>query len=239
MFVDMHHHFVYGIDDGAQTFDDMTKMLDLAYRNGAERIVATPHATPGRHAFQMERYLDHFAAAKAWCVEKKYDLKLYRGCEIFYTDDAARLLDEGAIPSIGDSRYVLVEFSPDAPYDRLRQAARMLGSVGYQPIFAHIERYGCLRKPAYVEQMHEDYQIIMQVNASTVINGGFFTRQWLKKVIKMGCVDLISSDAHNLKTRRFCMKECYERLKKECGKSVALQLCRDNGLSILDECRPG
>ena len=239
MFVDMHQHFVYGIDDGAQTPEDMQKMLDLAYRNGAERIVATPHATPGRHAFQMERFQEHFEAAKAWCADQGYKLKLYRGCEVFYTDDAARLLDDGAIPSIGGSRYVLVEFSPDAPYDRLRQAARSLGSVGYQPIFAHIERYACLRKPAYVEQMHQEYEVIMQVNASTVVSGGFFTRQWLRKVMRLNCVDLISSDAHNIKTRRFCMKECYDLLKREYDKPTAQALCRGNALAILKECEPG
>ena len=239
MFVDMHHHFIYGIDDGAQTLDDMKKMLDLAYKNGAERIVATPHATPGRHAFQMERFLDHFEKAKAWCEEQEYKLKLYRGCEIFYTEDAPRLLDEGAIPSIGDSRYVLVEFSPDAPYDRLKQAARTLGSIGYQPIFAHIERYACLRKLDYVEEIYRDYQVVTQVNASTVVNGGFFTRQWLRKVLRLGCLDLISSDAHNLKSRRFCMKECYDILKKDFGKPRAIELCRNNALAILKECRAG
>ena len=239
MFVDMHHHFVYGIDDGAQTAEDMQKMLDLAYKSGAERIVATPHATPGRHAFQMDRFLDHFEKAKAWCAEKAYDLKLYKGCEIFYTEDAARLLDAGLIPTIGGSRYVLVEFSPDAPYDRLKQAARSLSNVGYQPIFAHIERYACLRKTAYLEEIYNEYRVVTQVNASTVVNGGFFTRQWLRKIMKLGCVDLISSDAHNLKTRRFCMKECYERLKREFDKPTALQLCRRNALAILKECKPG
>lgn len=239
MFVDMHHHFVYGIDDGAQTIEDMQQMLDLAYTSGAERIVATPHATPGRHVFQMERYLDHFEKAKVWCAEREYDLKLYKGCEIFYTEDAARLLDEGLIPTIGGSRYVLVEFSPDAPYARLKQAARALGSVGYQPIFAHIERYACLRKTAYVEEIYRDYQVITQVNASTIVRGGFFTWQWLRKVIRLGCLDLISSDAHNVSTRRFCMDHCYERLKRSFDMELAQRLCRNNAMTILDECEPG
>jgi len=239
MFVDMHHHFVYGIDDGAQTLEDMKKMLFLAFRDGAERIVATPHATPGREPFPTDRFHGHFAEAQALCEEKNYSLQLYKGCEIFYTDDTVRLLRDGVIPTIGGSRYVLVEFSPEDPYDRLRQAARTLGSVGYKPIFAHFERYECLRKMANLEELHEEYQIIMQMNAATVAYAGFFARQWLRKVMRMGFVDLISSDAHNLKSRRFCMNECYEALKREYGKKAALELCRDNAMEILETCHPG
>ena len=63
MFVDMHHHLIYGIDDGAQTIEDMKNMILTACRNGAEEIVATPHATPGREEFPGETYLSPFRMA--------------------------------------------------------------------------------------------------------------------------------------------------------------------------------
>ena len=239
MFVDMHQHFVYGMDDGARTAEDMARMLERACKQGAERLVATPHATPGRHPFKMDRYMEHFEEARAWCRDNRQDVILYTGSEIFYTDDTPRLLDQGEIPTIGFSRNVLIEFSPDAPIERLRQAARALSIVGYQPIFAHVERYACLRKVDYARELHDDYQIVMQVNAATIASGGFFTHQWLKKMMRASCIDLVSSDAHNVTNRRFLMKEAFLVLKREYGRPIAMELCRDNARAILKNCKPG
>ena len=235
MFVDMHHHLIYGIDDGAQTFEDMKNMILAACRNGAEEIVATPHATPGREEFPGETYLNHFRMAKQFIRDEGLDLKMYTGCEILYTDDTVRLLESGDIPTIADTSYVLVEFLPGDPYDRLRRAARALGSVGYQPIFAHIERYEALRKMAHLEELHEEYQVVMQVNAATFVKAGFFERRWLDKLMKRGFIDLISSDAHNVESRRFRMHECYDILKKDYGEDAARELCHDRAKSIISE----
>ena len=43
----IHAHFVYGMDDGAKTREDMEAMLDAAYADGITSLVATPHMTPG------------------------------------------------------------------------------------------------------------------------------------------------------------------------------------------------
>lgn len=38
--VDIHHHLVYGLDDGSQSMEQTIQMLELAYRNGVDCIVA-------------------------------------------------------------------------------------------------------------------------------------------------------------------------------------------------------
>ena len=43
-FVDIHHHLIYGMDDGAQTWEQTRQMLTSAWKNGIDRIIATPHA---------------------------------------------------------------------------------------------------------------------------------------------------------------------------------------------------
>ncbi|MBR4442045.1 MAG: hypothetical protein IKS52_02085 [Clostridia bacterium] len=235
MFVDMHHHLIYGLDDGAQTYEDMKAMLLGAYQNGAEEIVTTPHVTPGREPFDGERYLSHFRAARQLCQDENLSLILHTGCEILYTDDTVRLLESGDIPTMADTGYVLVEFLPGDSYDRLKRAARALGNVGYQPIFAHVERYACLRKGSHLEELHEDYQVVMQVNASTFVKAGFFERRWLDRLVNRGFVDLVSSDAHNVDTRCFRMRECYDFLKKEYGEEMAQELCHDRAKRILTE----
>ena len=48
-FVDIHHHLIYGMDDGAQTWEQTRQMLTSAWKNGIDRIIATPHAEERRH----------------------------------------------------------------------------------------------------------------------------------------------------------------------------------------------
>ena len=46
-FTDYHAHFVYGVDDGAQTREEMYAMLDAAASDGVRHLFATSHSTPG------------------------------------------------------------------------------------------------------------------------------------------------------------------------------------------------
>ena len=63
-FSDIHSHFVYGMDDGAQTVQDMEAMLDAAVADGVGCLIATPHMTPGVHPFNEERFWRHLFEAR-------------------------------------------------------------------------------------------------------------------------------------------------------------------------------
>ena len=58
-FVDLHHHLVYGVDDGAQTLEDMQKMILRAAQEGVADLVCTTHVTPGHRPVPMENYQRH------------------------------------------------------------------------------------------------------------------------------------------------------------------------------------
>lgn len=210
-------------------------MLLVAQREGISQIIATPHALPGREAFPLSTYYERLQTARDWCVQKGIQIELYSGSEIMYTDDTVRLLRENRIPTMAETQYVLVEFLPDATYDRLCSAARALGGAGYLPIFAHVERYRCLRRTGHVRELYEEYQVIMQMNARTVLHKqGFLMDRWIRKVIEEGWIDIIASDAHNTKSRRCCMRSAYQALERDYGMEEAQRLCVDNPKMILE-----
>src|SRR5689334_10912937 len=46
-FIDLHSHWVAGIDDGARTFADSRALLAALRSAGFDTVVATPHMRPG------------------------------------------------------------------------------------------------------------------------------------------------------------------------------------------------
>ena len=226
MFADVHHHLLWGVDDGPKTFEETQQMIYEMVQEDVQYVIATAHATPGRVRFPAETYFEHLRQAQQWCAANGLEVMIYPGSEIFYTSNTARLLREGQIPTLAQGRWVLVEFSPEAPYERLKEAARTLGMAGYNVLFAHVERYRCLRNLKRMAELHDNYDVTMQMNASTVLaKKRFWEKGRFRKIITSGWIDMIATDAHNTTTRRCCMAECYEALKQEYGWETAEELC--------------
>ena len=80
-------------------------------------------------------------------------MKLYQGQEILYFDGVTEKLASGEILTLGETRYVLVEFMPGVPYNEIFLAVRSLIMSGYFPVLAHIERYQCLRKSEAIDEL--------------------------------------------------------------------------------------
>lgn len=232
--IDVHHHLIYGMDDGAQTGQDMCRMIARAHLDGVQHIIATPHAEPGQQPFDYEKYLRRLGEAQRWIARQGYSVKLHPGCEVFYTDAAVRLLSEKRIPTMAGSDTVLVEFSPAAPYTLLKDAARRLQNAGYQPVFAHVERYRCLGRTAHLRELHDEYHVLMQMNASTILNKLPFLRErWKIRALESGWIDLAATDAHNTTTRPCRMQACYHALHELLGRAQAEKLCWRNAREIL------
>lgn len=226
MFVDIHHHLIYGVDDGAQKQEDMHNMLLRAAEEGVSDIVCTSHATPGITPFPVETYLAHFQEAQDWCREQNLPIRLHTGCEVLYTDASARLLKEGYYPSLAEMWAVLVEFSGDVTFERLCEAARMLGNAGFTVLFAHVERYDVLHDLKHVRALREESGVYMQMNANTILHKkGFFADRWVRKMLEEGYIDCVATDAHNATSRPCRMKACYEKLAADYGTDMADELC--------------
>ena len=59
MFIDIHNHLIYGVDDGPKTFATTQKMLSAACKDKVEQIISTPHITPGIREFPLKTYREH------------------------------------------------------------------------------------------------------------------------------------------------------------------------------------
>ncbi|MBR0215387.1 MAG: hypothetical protein IJL96_00570, partial [Clostridia bacterium] len=99
----------------------------------------------------------------------------------------------------------------------------------------HVERYQCLHEDMdRLYALHDDYDVICQMNASTVIRShGLFGDKWARKALKAGLIDVAASDAHDLSARACNIAECRRILEKDYGAEMARELTEDMPYHIL------
>ena len=73
---DIHHHLLFGMDDGAQSAKEMHAMLRNAAEDRVSRIVATPHVTPGVERFDRKQYDLALKDARAYCEENEIPIEV-------------------------------------------------------------------------------------------------------------------------------------------------------------------
>jgi len=225
-FTDIHHHILYGIDDGAAKQEIMFEMLRKAAEDNICRIVATPHVTPGVKRFDSTQYYRAIEEAREYSEKNKLGIEIFTGAEILYTSQTSSFLLDGRVPTMADTDHVLVEFSPDVQLNKLREALDTLLHNGFLPIVAHVERYTCLAKhPAQAEKIKAEMDVCFQVNCSSILGGkDRTTNKFVEKLLDWDLIDALGTDAHSPTMRAVHMHEAWKKLKKEFGASYANEL---------------
>lgn len=234
MFTDIHYHGIWGVDDGADTFEATKRMIDESVVDGVNHLVCTPHMTPGVYPFETETFELHLQQTQEYIASRHYDLRLDAGGEVLYTDSMIRFLREGRLPVYGTSRYILTEFSPDDSWQRITAALSGICRVGYRPVIAHVERCLNLKKADQLLYLKHEYGALLQVNARTVLRKPpFFQRKYYTQLIEDGLTDFIATDTHDYPGRETCMTKAYEALLERVGKEQADRLCGANAEALL------
>ena len=145
----------------------------------------------------------------------------------------------GELHSLANSRYALVEFKYGIHPKDLENAIYNITTSGKIPVIAHIERYECLEKNIKLIEKLIEHGVKIQVNAESVLKPKLFGdkhkkyKQRAKYFLEKDIVDIISSDAHNLDTRKPYMKEAYDVILKKYGEGKAKLLFELNAENIL------
>lgn len=233
-YIDIHCHILPGIDDGADSLETSLEMLRMAEADGISQMILTPHNKPWHTKIDhtgMRARVDQLQ--KRLCQEG-LAIKLYTGSELYYRGGLAEELDQGAVETLADSQYVLVEFDPLADYDYIRNGIYALLSGGYYPIAAHTERYRnvCCKTNRIIELT--DMGCFIQVNAGSIMGKyGSGTKFLTRKMLKEDLVHFIATDAHDLYKRNPCLSQCAQYIGKKYGESSAKRLFYDNPMCVL------
>jgi protein-tyrosine phosphatase len=233
--VDSHSHILPGVDDGSKNMEQTIQMLQIAYKEGIDCIIATPHYKVNHQNPDMEELMGKLLLVRdeAKKINEKFDIKL--GNEIYYSNTIFEHLNEGKALTLADTRYVLVEFSTTESYQNIKQGLHQLLMNGYLPILAHVERYECL-----YQNYEGIYKMIgmgayMQMNISS-ITGKLLSKRtrFCRKLIRYGLIHLLATDAHSDSERSPTMRKGINILQKKIKKPAVNRILLENPAKLLE-----
>lgn len=236
--IDIHAHILPGLDDGSQDMESSLAMAEMAAESGVKTIVATPHCNI---AGRFENYwgfglAGEFRAFRDALTDAGIEITICSGMEIFGTPDVPKLLGEGKLITLADSRYPLIEFPF---YDYGHQATEILHDVaamGYRPIVAHPERYRFVQEDPTLLNHWVDMGCLLQVNKGSLKGRFGHTAEMLALgLLDRGFAAFVASDAHSPEARTTWMADIWEYLSEEFSEDMARLLLVEDPERLLSD----
>jgi protein-tyrosine phosphatase len=229
--VDIHCHILPEVDDGAKSWEIALEMCRMAAADGIDHIVATPHAN---HEYeynrdQHEQTLDRLRSITGGIVA--FSL----GCDFHFSYE--NIQDALLHPEryrIGNTQYLLVEFSDFAISPMTGEFLQQLMAAGLTPIITHPERNPLLqRNPQRVLEWASQGTLVQITGNSLTGRWGPVAKKTTQFLVKHGAVHVLASDAHDLRNRPPALAAARDEMAKLAGKEAAQAMVEDNPRAII------
>jgi protein-tyrosine phosphatase len=226
--IDLHCHYLPGIDDGAQTLSDSLDLARAAVDAGIHTAVMTPHVHPGRYENSAPTIRKLCAAFQRVLEHQEIPLQVRAGGEVRISSDIMAMVEHDQVPFIGELagyRIMLLEF----PHSHLLLGAdkliKWLLMHHIRPLIAHPERNKDVMRN--VEKIAPFVQMgcLLQLTGASILGQfGKPAQQTALTIIERGWASVVATDAHNLRHRPPNLDLAYAALVEIGGESLARQL---------------
>lgn len=237
--IDFHNHIIPNVDDGAKSLDMTLDMLREAQRQGISDVVSTIHFQHPKmdgkntdYSFINAKYLD----LKKELSESNININIHLGAEVFYLPNLTKILDNPLV-TIGNGNFMLIEFqTKKLPPNYLNEFFK-LQKEKITPIIAHPERYNEIQENIDLAEDWIQRGFVLQLDCGSILGHfGNKCRDISMELLDKGCIQLLGSDAHNNKTRNFCLKPAYDKIESLFGVSLVAKLKNNSHLLLEGKC---
>jgi protein-tyrosine phosphatase len=197
--VDLHCHWIPGVDDGVQTLDDAVALLRSLAQLGFGRVVATPHMRPGMFdntAADLRAAFDRTQTE----LEAVGSLPMRDLASEHFFDDIVfqRLLSGQGLPYPGGAA-VLLEFYDNNFPPRVDQLFSQLRRQGLTPVIAHPERYRVIwDRPSVLDRLLDAGAVALLDVAALVGKYGRQPQRCAERLLESESYHAACSDAHRV-----------------------------------------
>ncbi|WP_437924477.1 CpsB/CapC family capsule biosynthesis tyrosine phosphatase [Sorangium sp. So ce291] len=233
-FIDLHCHWVAGIDDGARDVEESFALLTALRGAGFDTVVATPHMRPGMFDNTRQSLRAAYDATCAALAGARDLPALDLSSEHFFDDIVfQRLLDGSALPYPG-GRAVLVEFPTRSFPARVADRLFDLSRRKLRPVIAHPERYepvfdGC----SSLDPLLDAGAVLLLDVAALTGKYGRTPRRAAEQLLEEGYYYAACSDAHSARDVAD-VRDGIEALFARVGEEEATFMLVDGPRAILE-----
>jgi len=197
-YIDLHCHWVVGIDDGVKTVRDSRDLLEGLGKIGFAKVMATPHMRPGMFENVKADLMRAYAETEQ-ALGDSTGLPARGLSSEHYFDDVVfgRIMRGDGLPYPG-GRAILVEFYPRAIPMQLSARFFDLRRKRLRPVVAHPERYEWVwSDPKVLDSLIDAGGVMLLDVAALVGKYGRTVRTCAEKLLDEGYYDAACSDAHS------------------------------------------
>ena len=233
--IDTHLHILPGVDDGPETMEEAVALASVLVQEGIHSAIATPHyndqflqrsaAEIKERVKELQRVLDR----------QSIMLHLFAGHEALIKP---RLVDDilaGRLATLNGSRYLLLELWNSSWLPETERVIFELHASGIIPVLAHPERYRVFQKKIDLLESLLRQGVLVQITGSSLLGmQGRTAQRTAEKLLKLGLVNFIASDAHGLYTRPPAITESLSQAVKLVGRMKTQQLTESWPMKIIN-----
>lgn len=233
--VDLHHHLLPALDDGAPDLLTSLHMARLAADDGITHVVCTPHANSRYKydAVRIQEVLDHVRDA---LDEAEIRLTLGLGCDFHLSyENIQDALEHPRRYTINQTEYLLVELPDYGLPPSLEETFYSLRLAGMTPILTHPERNPSLQQDVSRLAGWVRDGLLTQITAGSVAGRmGKKAEKLAHRLLADRWVHFLATDAHDTRHRPPQMREACTLIASRYGEQFAQRLCTENPQAVFD-----
>lgn len=234
--VDIHSHFLPGLDDGADTVETALAMIEMAAADGTTHLVGTPHCN-ARYAFSPER---NRALVEDLQARVGSRITLLSGCDFHLSyENLQQVLADRAPYTLNQGDYLLAELSDYGIAPQILEVFHKLRLNNIIPILTHPERNPLLHElgVGFLRRLVE-MGCGIQITADSLTGRfGRRARALAERLLAERLVHFVASDAHDTRDRPPKLTPARKLVEETQGAELAQALFWENPRAAI-ESRP-
>jgi protein-tyrosine phosphatase len=237
--IDLHSHILPGIDDGAASLEISLKMARIAVEEGIRVMACTPHIYPGLYQNHKAGIVAARDALQTALDERGIALQLTTGADVHLVPGVLEGLRAGTIPTLHDTRYVLLEPSHHVVPPRFAESVFQLVAAGYVPVITHPERLTWIKDHFEMLAQLTRQGAWLQVTAGALTGMfGSAPKYWGERLLGEGLVHILATDAHSATRRVPVLSQGLAVAEKLLGAEEARQLVHGRPAALMSNLAP-